>query len=157
MISSSSAGRRPCAGYFEFGPFALDIATRSLYRGDVFIPVTPKALDTLFVLVEDAGRLVAKQELMQRVWPDTYVDEGSLANNISMLRKLLNPSFGGFGPIATVARRGYRFVAPVHLRDHLGSADHVGSGFSRTVEASYSVGDRFNTFARLHWLPPPCC
>ncbi|HWI20435.1 MAG TPA: winged helix-turn-helix domain-containing protein [Vicinamibacterales bacterium] len=107
----------PSADFFEFGPFKLEISTRSLYRGEEFVPVTPKALDTLFVLVEESGRLVSKDELMQRVWPDAYVEEGSIANNISMLRKLLNPYFEGDGPIATVARRGYRFVEPVRLRN----------------------------------------
>jgi DNA-binding winged helix-turn-helix (wHTH) protein/TolB-like protein/Tfp pilus assembly protein PilF len=102
--------------FFEFGPFRLDVETRSLYRGAEFVPVPPKALDTLFVLVEEAGRLVTKDELMQKVWPDAFVEEGSIANNISMLRKLLNPHFEGDGPIATVARRGYRFTEPVRLR-----------------------------------------
>lgn len=110
----------PSAGFFEFGPFRLEVSTRALYRGDEFVPVTPKALDTLFVLVEEAGRLVTKAELMRKVWPDAYVEEGSIANNVSMLRKLLNPSFEGDGPIATVARRGYRFVAPVRLRTTTG-------------------------------------
>src|SRR5205085_1572986 len=50
------------------------------------------------------------------VWPDAFVEEGSIANNISMLRKILNPHFDGDGPIATVARRGYRFTAPVTLK-----------------------------------------
>lgn len=102
--------------YFSFGPFRLDVSARALYRGDEFVPVTPKALDTLFVLVEQAGKLVSKDELMQRVWPDAFVEEGSIANNISMLRKILNPHFDGDGPIDTVARRGYRFTAPVTFK-----------------------------------------
>lgn len=103
--------------YFEFGPFRLEPATRSLYRGDEFIALTPKALDTLWVLVQEAGRVVSKEEILQRVWPDAYVEEGSVANNVSMLRKILHPHFPGDGPIATVSRRGYRFTAPVHLRN----------------------------------------
>jgi DNA-binding winged helix-turn-helix (wHTH) protein len=86
---------------------------RALYRGDEFIPVTPKALDTLVVLIEDAGKLVTKEDLMQRIWPDVVVEDGSIANNISMLRKILNPYFEDDGPIATISRRGYRFTAPV--------------------------------------------
>jgi DNA-binding winged helix-turn-helix (wHTH) protein len=107
----------PSAASLEFGPFTLEVSTRSLYRGDEFVPVTPKALDTLLVLVEEAGRVVTKDELMQKVWPDAFVEDGSIANNISILRKLLNPFFEGDGPIATVARRGYRFTEPVRLRN----------------------------------------
>lgn len=116
-MTGSTPRPSPSADFFEFGPFKLEIATRSLYRGDEFVTVTPKALDTLFVLVEEAGRLVTKDELMQKVWPDAFVEDGSIANNISMLRKLLNPYFEGEGPIATVARRGYRFTEPVRLRN----------------------------------------
>lgn len=103
----------PKSSYYEFGPFRLDQGSRSLYLGDEFVAVTPKALDTLFLLVENAGRLVSKEEVMQRVWPDAFVEEGSIANNISILRKILNPHFEDETPIATVARRGYRFTAPV--------------------------------------------
>ena len=104
------------AEVFEFGPFRLDAATPALYLEDDFVALTPKALETLCVLVEGAGRLVTKDEILQRVWPDAFVEEGSIANNISALRKALNPCFEGVGPIATIARRGYRFTAPVQLR-----------------------------------------
>lgn len=103
--------------FFEFGPFRLEPASRSLFRDGEFIAVTPKAFDTLCVLVEEAGRVVTKDELLQRVWPDAFVEEGSIANNISALRKILNPHFEGDGPIVTISRRGYRFTAPVHLRN----------------------------------------
>jgi tetratricopeptide (TPR) repeat protein len=79
------------------------------------VPVAPKALDTLLVLLEDAGRVVSKDELLTRVWPDAFVEEGSIANNVSALRKILNPHFDGDGPIVTVAKRGYRFTAPVTI------------------------------------------
>lgn len=103
--------------YYEFGPFRLDVSSRGLFRGDEFVALTPKAAETLCLLVEEAGKLVTKDELLARVWPDAFVEEGSIANNISTLRKILNPHFDGDGPIVTVARRGYRFVAPVHLRN----------------------------------------
>src|SRR5262245_61841800 len=102
--------------FFEFGPFRLEVSSRSLFRDRELIALTPKAFDTLQVLVEEAGRLVTKDELMERVWPDVVVEEGSIANNISMLRKVLNPYFGADGSIATVARRGYRFTAPVVMK-----------------------------------------
>jgi len=102
--------------YYEFGPFRLEVSSRALYRGGEFVPVTPKALDTLYVLVEEAGHVVSKEDLLQRVWPGAFVEEGSIANNISTLRKVLNPHFEGDGPIATIARRGYRFTVPVTLK-----------------------------------------
>jgi DNA-binding winged helix-turn-helix (wHTH) protein/tetratricopeptide (TPR) repeat protein len=117
VADSAAPKPTPDADFFEFGPFRLDVPAHALYRGDEFIAVTPKAFDTLAVLVEEAGRVVTKDELLQRVWPDAFVEEGSIANHISTLRKILNPYFDGDGPIATVSRRGYRFTAPVKLRN----------------------------------------
>ena len=116
MPQGPSATGQPGPDFYEFGVFRLEVSTRSLYRGGEFVPLTPKVLETLLVLVEEAGKVVTKDELMQRVWPDAFVEEGSIANNISILRKTLNPDFTGEGPIATVARRGYRFTAEVSLR-----------------------------------------
>ena len=109
---------------YEFGPFNLDRSPPALYRGEEFIPLSPKALDTLVLLVEQAGRIVTKDQLMQYVWPDAFVEDGNLANNISTLRKILNPHFKGDSPIATIARRGYRFTAPVtNTGAHVANAD----------------------------------
>ena len=102
---------------YEFGPFRLDTARRALYRGTEFVALTPKAAEILVLLVEEAGRLVTKEQLLDRAWTGLVVEEGALANNISALRKVLDPAFGGEGPIATVSRRGYRFTAPVHSRN----------------------------------------
>ena len=99
--------------HYEFGPFRLDAARRALYRDGEFIPLTPKAADILLLLLEEAGRVVTKEQLLERVWPGVVVEEGAIANNISALRKVLDAAFEGDGPIATVARRGYRFTAPV--------------------------------------------
>lgn len=93
----------------EFGPFRFDRADRTLWRDGHIVPLTPKALDTLAALVETPGRLLEKEELIQAVWPDTFVEEGNLAVQISLLRK----TFGDDSYIETVPRRGYRFVAPV--------------------------------------------
>ena len=101
---------------YEFGPFRLDAARRALYRGNEFIALTPKAAEILVMLVQEAGRIVTKELLLDRVWSGVVVEEGALANNISALRKVLDPAFEGEGPIATVARRGYRFSAPVRVR-----------------------------------------
>jgi DNA-binding winged helix-turn-helix (wHTH) protein/TolB-like protein/tetratricopeptide (TPR) repeat protein len=94
---------------YEFGPFRLDTADRTLWRDGQMVPLTPKALDTLVALVESGGRLIDKENLLKAVWPDTFVEEGNLAVQISLLRKV----FGEDGYIETVPRRGYRFVAPI--------------------------------------------
>ena len=93
----------------EFGPFRLEPAERQLRRDGRPLPLTPKAFDTLLVLVENAGRAVGKDELMEKVWPGTSVEEATLAQNIFALRKAL----AGAQHIETVPKFGYRFVTPV--------------------------------------------
>jgi DNA-binding winged helix-turn-helix (wHTH) protein/tetratricopeptide (TPR) repeat protein len=105
----------PIAPEYEFGPFRLDAARRALYRGSEFVALTPKAAEMLLLLVEEAGRVVTKERILERAWPGVVVEEGAIANNISALRKVLDPAFADEGPIATVARRGYRFSAPVRV------------------------------------------
>src|SRR5690348_1926489 len=97
--------------FYEFGPYRVDAVERRLLRGGAPVPLTPKAFETLLALVENAGRGLGKDELLQRVWPDTFVEEGSLTRNISVLRKVLGDENGEY--IETVPKRGYRFVAPV--------------------------------------------
>src|SRR5712691_1594305 len=99
--------------YLEFGPFALDAVQKLLFRGGEQLPVTPKAFDTLMALVEADGRVVGKEELLKKVWPDTFVEEGSLSRNISALRKVLGESPDDQKYIQTIPKRGYRFVASV--------------------------------------------
>jgi eukaryotic-like serine/threonine-protein kinase len=100
-------------GAYRFGPFQLDVRERRLSRGADVIPLRLKVFDTLRVLVENAGRLVTKDELLTAVWPDTTVEENNLNHNISVLRKALGESATGQQYIETVPRVGYRFVAPV--------------------------------------------
>jgi DNA-binding winged helix-turn-helix (wHTH) protein/pimeloyl-ACP methyl ester carboxylesterase len=98
---------------YRFGPFELDAHDRLLTtQGDV-VPLTPKALDTLLILVELGGHVVTKDELIERVWPDSFVEQNNLAQNISALRKALGESAEGIRYIDTVPKRGYRFIAPV--------------------------------------------
>ena len=103
---------------YEFGPFRLDVASRALYRGAEFIALTPKAAEILLLLVQEAGRVVTKEQIFERAWAGVVVEEGTIANNISALRKALDSAFEGEGPIATVPRRGYRFTAPVSTLDN---------------------------------------
>src|SRR5688572_23394231 len=98
---------------YRFGPFHLDARERRLSRGGEVIPLRLKVFDTLLVLVENAGRLVTKQELLDAVWPETTVEENNLNHNVSVLRKALGEKATGQQYIATVPRVGYRFVAPV--------------------------------------------
>lgn len=100
-------------GAYRFGPFHLDARERRLSRGPEVIPLRPKVFDTLLVLVENAGRLVTKQELLDRVWPETAIEENNLNHNVSVLRKALEDRATGQQYIETVPRLGYRFVAPV--------------------------------------------
>ena len=100
-------------GAYRFGPFQLDTRERRLSRGCDVIPLRLKVFDTLRVLVENAGRLVTKQELLDTIWPETTVEENNLNHNVSVLRKALGEKATGQLYIETVPRVGYRFAAAV--------------------------------------------
>ena len=97
--------------FYEFGPFRLDPAERALLCDNEAIPLTPKAFETLLLLVEYSGHLLTKDELMKRLWPDTFVEEVNLAQNISAIRRALDDKNGEAHYIETVAKGGYRFTA----------------------------------------------
>ena len=107
---------------YEFGRFRLKVAERTLLREGEVVPLTPKVFDILLTLVEHGGQVVSKDDLMKRVWPNTFVEEGNLTQNISLLRKALGETSGGVQFIETVPRRGYRFVAGATLSSDYGSA-----------------------------------
>ena len=98
---------------YEFGEFRLDATERLLLRKGEPLPLTPKVFDTLLKLVEDHGRLIEKDEFMERLWPGLFVSEDTLARNISLIRKVLGEGANGQQFIATVPKHGYRFVASV--------------------------------------------
>src|SRR5262245_7986520 len=98
---------------YEFGPFHLDADERLLMREGRLTPLPPKVFDTLLVLVENSGRVVTKDELMQSLWPDTFVEESNLTQNISQLRRALGDGTNGSQYIETIPKRGYRFIADV--------------------------------------------
>src|SRR5437868_2939048 len=98
---------------YEFGPFRIDSVERLLFRGQEVIPLTPKAVDTLLALVSNRGRVLEKDELIKLIWPDSFVEEGGLARNISVLRRVFEDGAGEVQYIETIPKRGYRFVAPV--------------------------------------------
>jgi len=86
-----------------------------LFGGKVAIQLTPKAFDTLLFLVENNNHTLGKQELIETIWPDSFVEENNLAQNISILRKALGQSPEGQDYIQTVPKRGYRFAAEVKV------------------------------------------
>ena len=103
---------RDAAG-FAFGEFRLELRSRRLLRGSEAMPITVKTFDTLAVLVERAGQVVDKEELMRRVWTDAIVEEANLSQQIFTLRRMLGEEPKDHRYIQTVPRRGYRFVAEV--------------------------------------------
>jgi DNA-binding winged helix-turn-helix (wHTH) protein len=103
----------PVARVYQFGSFLLDQAERRLLHGRTALELRPKAFDLLLVLVESAGHLVTKETLLEKVWPDAFVEEANLSVNITMLRRALGERTGGQHYIETVRKLGYRFVAEV--------------------------------------------
>lgn len=103
---------------YEFGSYTLIPAERLLLRAGKPVALTPKAFETLLVLVRRAGRLVEKSELLAEVWPDTSVEESNVAQNIFTLRRLLSSDGDGTEYIETVPKRGYRFLAPVTVLEN---------------------------------------
>lgn len=99
--------------FYEFGPFRLNVRERLLERDSELVLLTPKVFETLLVLVENSGHVLAKDDLITRLWPDTFVEESSLTQNISLLRRALDGSSGSRQYIETIPKRGYRFVPEV--------------------------------------------
>lgn len=124
---------------YAFGPFSLDPGERLLRREGRAIPLTPKAIHVLLVLVENAGRPLDKEELLQAVWPDSVVEENTLARNISTLRRALGEKLGRHAYVVTIPGRGYRFVAPVsRALDSLAVLPFADAGSDPETE---SLGD----------------
>jgi len=100
----------PC---YRFGPYKVDPSERRLQHNGVCVELTPKAFETLLLLLENSGRLLKKEHFMRRLWPDSTVEEANLAHYISELRRVLQERSPGEKFIETVPKLGYRFVAPV--------------------------------------------
>ena len=103
---------RPVRRFYLFDGFRVDASERLLFKDNRELSLTPKVFDTLLVLLENSSHVLTKKELMEQVWPDSFVEENNLAQNISILRKALGESY-----IQTVPKRGYRFVADVSTDD----------------------------------------
>src|SRR5688572_7358450 len=113
---------RPAERVYLFDGYRLDVTERILFKGNREVALTPKVFDTLLALIENCRHVLTKKELMQKVWPDSFVEENNLAQNISILRKALGKDPQGEQYIQTVPKRGYRFVADVHTA---GEEEHV--------------------------------
>jgi pimeloyl-ACP methyl ester carboxylesterase/DNA-binding winged helix-turn-helix (wHTH) protein/class 3 adenylate cyclase len=100
---------------YGFGKFRVDARERLLFDGEAAVSLTPKAFELLLLLVENAGHALSKDEIMETVWRDSFVEENNLAQNISLLRKVLGDGIGGAKFIETVSKHGYRFIAPVQI------------------------------------------
>jgi len=147
---------------YEFGPFLLNPRERVLSNASAPVAMTPKVFDTLLYLVRNQGRILTKDELLQQIWPDTFVEEVNLAVNISTLRKLLGegPQDGRY--IVTVPGRGYRFVASVQIlaTANMSLTDENVPRTKRSVSedansqsADSPVGDGFSS--QIPRLPEP--
>ncbi|HET8926000.1 MAG TPA: protein kinase [Candidatus Acidoferrum sp.] len=133
--------------FYAFGPFRLDSEKRVLVRDGTAVPLAPKASEILLVLVEQAGHLVDKDALINRVWPDAFVEEGNLNKNIFFLRKALGEWEPGREYIETVPKRGYRFVAPVSDVTHAESAPR-----QRSATATNLIGKKVSHYRVLEIL-----
>src|ERR1044072_9751491 len=102
-------------GSVQFGPFRVDRLRRELRNGETPVPLPPKVFDVLMTLLERPGETVSKDQLMQAVWPDTFVEEGNLTQSISLLRKALGAGADGQPYIVTVPKQGYRLVCQVRI------------------------------------------
>jgi len=131
--------------FYEFGDFRLYPDERLLKWGNQAVTLTPKCFDILQVLVERSGYLVEKEELMKAVWPNAFVEEGNLTQNISLLRRALGDSSDEPQYIETIPRYGYRFVAPVKTQP-----SEVGT-LQNSVEATSVLSGLEQT--RLSGLP----
>jgi len=137
---------------YVFGEFRLDARQRALFRQQELIALTPKSLETLLFLVERHGQIVDKKELLEAVWPDTFVEEVSLARNVSLLRKALSDHQDGHAFIETIPKRGYRFVAPVEIEDlPSGQTELTPISEPHAPEPSILLGRRIPNF-RGKWV-----
>src|ERR1700676_81587 len=110
---------------YRFGQFVLDPAKRTLSRADSAISLTPKAFDVLLFLAQNPNRLVTKEELLQAVWGDTFVEEGNLTKYTSLLRQALGDNPEDNRLIVTIARKGYQLTVAVTVAEAADSVKHA--------------------------------
>src|ERR1700686_5008142 len=148
----------PADGYlYRFGQFALDSRKRTVSRADSPISLTPRAFDVLLFLTQNPNRLVAKEELLQAVWGDTFVEEGNLAQYISHLRKALGDNPEDTRLIVTIARKGYQFTADVTVAEATDTTKHpaaqvpTANSLADTQPILGSPADEGGSTGPKHW------
>ena len=142
----------PGSRQYVFGEFRLDARQRALFRQEELIALTPKSLETLLFLVERHGQIVDKKEILDAVWPNTFVEEVSLARNVSLLRKALSDHQDGIAFIETIPKRGYRFVAHVKIEDFpFGQTELPSTSEPHSPERSAPLKRRMPTHRR-RWV-----
>lgn len=134
--------------FYDFGAFRLDPVERVLLSAGNRVSLTPKAFETLLVLIENAGHILEKDDLLKRVWPNTFVEEGTLARNISTLRKALGDGPEGQTYIETVPRRGYCFAALVQQVPY----DEPGDSAEEAVRQQITTRAETWAFWPTRWL-----
>jgi DNA-binding winged helix-turn-helix (wHTH) protein len=146
MKGKSKEIQRIGAGSYRFGDFELWPAERQLYRQDKPVSLPPKAFDALLVLVRKADQLVRKEELMEALWPDTYVTEANLTNTVVILRKVL-----GRDAIQTVSKYGYRFKLPVLGEPGIGQTAYATFVRAKELTSERSLDSMIHA-RDLYWL-----
>jgi DNA-binding winged helix-turn-helix (wHTH) protein/Tol biopolymer transport system component len=162
----TTAPTGPRSERFVFGDFHLDVHSRQLFRNHVHVPISAKTAETLYALVRRQGEIATKDELISEVWPDVFVSEDSLTQNISSLRRLLEDDSSHPRFIATIARRGYRFIAPVTVEDAVPLKDssrppavvaddtamEVAAAAPKAVIPAVLTGSSANQPSRMRWI-----
>lgn len=112
-MDSQASKSQAVKHFYEFGPFRLDLEQRLLWHDEETVALAPKVFETLILLIEHRGRVVKKEEMMKALWPDRFVEESNLTQNIFMLRKILGEGTGKAQYIETIPKRGYCFIGTV--------------------------------------------
>lgn len=126
---------------YEFAGFHLNTTEKTLSKNGEPLPLTPKAFETLLVLIENRGKILSKEELMSQIWKDSFVDENNLAFNIKTLRRTFGDEANNPKIIETIPRRGYRFIAQVKENS---THDNLSS---KSLEPQKSGGKKYLTAA----------
>src|SRR5262249_11920868 len=136
-----------------FGPYRIDTRERILVCEGRPVPLALKAYQTLLVLVRESGHVVGRNRLMEEVWPDSFVEESNVTQNIFALRKALNEKARGAKYIETIARRGYRFIAEVHQIAEAESIVKEVSISPRTTHRYTESSEAYEAYlqGRVHW------
>jgi DNA-binding winged helix-turn-helix (wHTH) protein len=135
LISSQKAMTHTIKAMYEFGPFRIDMERYLLLRDEESIPLSPKAFETLVFLVQHLGEVGRKDDIMSSIWPDTFVEESNLSQNIFLLRKALGEDKHEHRYFVTNPGVGYRFVAPVRELAGAASAEERVTGQNHADQA----------------------